>query len=72
MIMIKNNGLKSVVNKLSSDDKKLIKVLLIDALRQSFIQGIMAGPNGNFYKWFDQKYKDQFDTLFHDDDNIGI
>ena len=29
----------------------MIKVLLIDALRQSFIQGIMAGPNGNFYKW---------------------
>ncbi len=66
------NKLNIITSKLSSDDKKLVKILLINTLREAFVQGIMRGPDGNFYKWFDQKYKDNFNILFHDDDNLGI
>lgn len=61
-----------VWSKTPNYDKTLVKRLITEMMRQSFVAGIMAGGNGNFYKWFDQRYKDSFDELFHDDDHFGI
>ena len=60
--------LKQLSECLPDNDKLLLERHFRYQLKQSFVHGIMAGPDGNFDKYYKQKY----DFFKKEDDHIGI
>ncbi len=55
-------------SKLPDEDKLYLLKHFKAQLKQSFVHGIMSGPEGNFDKYYEQKYGEDFKV----DDHFGI
>jgi hypothetical protein len=62
------NILAEIGEKLSDEKKLYLQRHFRQQLKYSFVHGIMSGPNGNFDKYYEQKYR----TPIKPDDHFGI
>lgn len=60
--------LNEIGEKLSDDKKEYLQRHFKQQLKQSFVHGIMSGPNGNFETYYEQKYGKPIKP----DDHFGI